>query len=315
MKLVTLMGLAWVFSVLAVVGFGASAQEAESRQAPIIDVHLHALKVTYLPDLDIPGLVYGPEAGGRPASDDANLRETLKILERHNVVKAVTSGPLSVVYRWKEAAPDRIIGSPQFPHSPDYSLTLDLARLRQDYVSGRLGAFGEVSAQYAGLSLGDPEFEPYLALAEELGIPVGVHTGVGLPSLSPRFRERLGNPLLVEEALVRHPRLKLYIMHAGYPFLEDTIALMRAYRGVYVDLSVINWVLPRAEFHEYLRRLMQAGLGNRLLFGSDQMVWPQAIGKAIEGIGSASFLSESQKRDIFCRNAARFLEIDQAICE
>lgn len=263
------------------------------------------MRIDYLRNkLDFPGLT-------RPGSDDEYLRATLAELEHYNVVKAVTSGPLEVVYRWKEAAPDRIIGSPQFPHYPDYSLNLDLAQLREDYSTGRLGAFGEVSAQYAGLSLSDPEFEPYLALAEELGIPVGVHTGIGLPTLSPRFRERLGNPLLVEDALVRHPKLRLYIMHAGYPFLEDTLALMRAYQQVYADLAVINWALPREEFHDYLRRLMQARLGKRLLFGSDQMVWPQAIGMAIAGIESAPFLTEEEKRDIFYNNAARFLRLDQ----
>jgi predicted TIM-barrel fold metal-dependent hydrolase len=37
------------------------------------------------------------------------------------------------------------------------------------------------------------------------------------------------------------------------------------------------------------------------------MVWPGAIDIAIEGIRSADFLSEEQKRDIFYNNAARFL--------
>jgi hypothetical protein len=45
---------------------------------------------------------------------------------------------------------------------------------------------------------------------------------------------------------------------------------------------VINWVIPREEFHEYLG-LVRAGLSKRLMFGSDQMVWPDAIGLAIEG--------------------------------
>ena len=45
------------------------------------------------------------------------------------------------------------------------------------------------------------------------------------------------------------------------------------------------------------------------MFGSDQMVWPEAIGLAIVGIESADFLTEAQKRDIFYNNAARFLRI------
>ena len=45
--------------------------------------------------------------------------------------------------------------------------------------------------------------------------------------------------------------------------------------------------------------------------GSDQMIWPETIGMAIEAIESADFLTEEQKRDIFYNNAARFLRLDE----
>jgi predicted TIM-barrel fold metal-dependent hydrolase len=47
------------------------------------------------------------------------------------------------------------------------------------------------------------------------------------------------------------------------------------------------------------------------MFGSDQMVWPEAIGMAIEGIESAKFLSKEEKRDIFYNNASRFLKLKE----
>ena len=63
---------------------------------------------------------------------------------------------------------------------------------------------------------------------------------------------------------------------------------------------------PRAEFYRYLRTLVEAGFGKRIMFGSDQMIWPQTIEIDIERIESAPFLSEQQKRDILYNNAARF---------
>jgi hypothetical protein len=42
------------------------------------------------------------------------------------------------------------------------------------------------------------------------------------------------------------------------------------------------------------------------------MRWPEAIGWAVQAIEEAPFLSESQKRDIFYNNAARFLRMDEA---
>jgi predicted TIM-barrel fold metal-dependent hydrolase len=84
---------------------------------------------------------------------------------------------------------------------------------------------------------------------------------------------------------------------------------MWAHPQVYVDIAVLNWALPRKEFHSYLRRLVEAGFGERIMFGSDQMVWPEVIGKAIEGVSSATFLREAQKRDIFYNNAVRFFRL------
>jgi predicted TIM-barrel fold metal-dependent hydrolase len=215
------------------------------------------------------------------------------------------------VRRWQAAWPERVLVGTGFNAAESAP---DLALLRAAMEKRETVVLGEIGAQYEGLTLADPQFEPYLALAEELGLPVGVHTGLG-PQTAPyqgnrRFRTAFGNPQLIEDVLVRHPKLRLYLMHAGCPYLEQTIAIMAVYPQVYADLSVINWMIPRAAFHEYLRGLMRAGFGKRLMFGSDQMVWPDAIGMAIEGIESADFLSASEKRDIFYNNAARFLGLD-----
>jgi len=186
----------------------------------------------------------------------------------------------------------------------------ELKLLREAFETGSMSVLGEVIAQYAGLTLSDPLLEPYLALAVEFDAPVSLHTGIGPAgtSLDPcclEFRARLGNPMHVEEALNRHPGLRLSLMHAGWPYLHDTIAVMKVYPQVYADLGAINWCLPRAEFHAYLGALVRSGLGERLMFGSDQMFWPEAIGMAVEATESAE-LSASEKRDIFYNNAVRF---------
>jgi len=64
------------------------------------------------------------------------------------------------------------------------------------------------------------------ALAEELDVPVGIHMGNGAPGgpywLYPKYRAALGNPLLLEEVLIRHPKMRLYVMHAGLP-MQDAV--------------------------------------------------------------------------------------------
>ena len=124
------------------------------------------------------------------------------------------------------------------------------------------------------------------------------------------YRVALTHPLALEPVLLKHPRPRLYAMHAGWPMLDEMLAMLYAHPQLYVDTGVIVYVLPRAAFYRYLKALVDAGFGKRVLFGSDQMVWPEAIDAAIATIEQAPVLSARQKRDILHDNAARFLRLD-----
>jgi uncharacterized protein len=76
----------------------------------------------------------------------------------------------------------------------------------------------------------DPALEPYFALAEELDVPALIHTeGIG-PYL-PGFRSAAGNPVLLEGVLIRHPKLRLFVENAGYPYRGEMIAMMYRIRS------------------------------------------------------------------------------------
>ena len=59
-----------------------------------------------------------------------------------------------------------------------------------------------------------------------------------------------------------------------------------------------------------MKRLIDAGMEERVMFGSDNMVWPDAIAVAIDRVRRAPFLDDRQKRLILHDNAARFLRIE-----
>lgn len=289
----------------------ASSASPSAERGPIIDMHLHAYSAWQPTAQDSSWI---PLYLDMPATDQELMRESLAELRRLGIVKAVTSGPAELVEKFRDQDPERIIPALQFNYPPeDPSRLLD--SLRALAASGNLEVLGELGTQYAGLAPSDPEVQPYLALAEDLDIPVGIHMGPGPPGRAHwephTFRAGLSSPLLLEDALVRHPGLRVYVMHAGWPMLDDMVALLHGHPEVYVDVAVINWFIPREEFHSYLKRLVDAGYGKRIMFGSDQMNWPGAIELAIEGIESAAFLTEEQKRDIFYNNAARFLRLEQ----
>ena len=293
--------------LLAGLASAAAAQAPTHARPPIIDVHVHAYERDARWGLRSPNPMTA-----RPltaTTEQAHMQASLAEMKKHNIVKAVVSNHYPAVSRWHAASPERIIPSYGFddPSSPD------LEFLRREHAAGRLMALGEIAIQYEGIAPDDPRMEPYWALAEELDIPVGLHTGLapaGTPyTCCPRFRNSLGNPALLEEVLIRHPKLRIYLMHAGYPYLQETIAILHMYPQVYADLGAIDWLRPREEFHAYLGALVRAGLGKRLMFGSDQMIWPEGIGMAVAGIESASFLTAEQKRDIYYNNAVRFFRL------
>ena len=53
----------------------------------------------------------------------------------------------------------------------------------------------------------DPSLEPDFELAEQLDLPVLIHT-LGIGPFMRSFRSAAGSPLLLEDVLVRHPKLR-----------------------------------------------------------------------------------------------------------
>ena len=278
------------------------------ERLPVIDMHMHIGA-----PLDLPAGAPAPclpfpcdRKGHATASPAENLKKTLEAMDRYNIVKGFLSDlNLDQLHEWAEAAPGRFILSP-FIHEPAKA---DPDYLRQELKAKRLSGIGEIGSQLVGIPPNDPGLEPYFALAEEFDVPVLIHTeGIGPPL--PSFRTVAGSPLLLEKVLVSHPKLRIFVENSGYPYLDEMIAMMYQYPQLYGDVSTITWIIPRSAFYDYLKRLIEAGLGKRLMFGSDQMRWPEMIGEGIEAIEKADFLTDQQKRDILYNNAVKFLQMD-----
>jgi predicted TIM-barrel fold metal-dependent hydrolase len=310
--------------------FSTFASGAE--RLPIVDMHMHAFAADSMgpPPLAMctpmpspawdPAVPYGAvfmdmakqptcdDPVWSPETDEEVLKQTIEVMERRNIV-GVLSGTPDRVAEWMAASPDRFLPGLGFQIGGEREYPLEM--MRSLHKAGRLAVFAEIVNQYVGIEPNDDRMAPYWALAEELDMPVGIHIGTGPPGViyldSQNYRARMHSALTLEDVLVRHPRLRVYIMHAGYPMLEDLLALMYAHPQVHVDVGVIVHTQARPAFYRFLRGIMDAGFGNRVMFGSDQMVWPGTIERGIQVIEEAPFLSDDEKRDILYNNAARFL--------
>lgn len=280
-------------------------QVSQRYTGPIIDMHIHA----YGEGNPMFGMTHPPTLRDKTykgvASATEQKEKTLEKFRKHNIVKAVvTDGQL-----WIDNNKELILTAN----------VKTIGALRTQFEENKLNVIAEMSPFYAGKLANDTSIMAYFELAKTLNIPIGFHVLPGgpnygfhhLPEMLGKMRVKNANPIQLEDALVKFPKLKLYIMHGGWPYIEDLKGLMYAHPNVYVDISVLNWILPQEEFNTYLRSLITAGFGNRIMFGTDQMVWPETIDDAVESVNSAHFLTIKQKEDIFYNNAAKFLGLTE----
>jgi uncharacterized protein len=304
----------------------------QEKKAPIIDMHIHANHANFAGMVPMTLCIFNQEFPVTPSgkqwgdsllaaakkcknplvseiTDENVMNKTFDLFRKHNIY-GVTSGRLTEV--WHKAESKRVI--------PSFYIRGDGAdptpdSLRKLFIQGKFKVLGEIAVQYNGMAPDDPFLTPYWALAEELDIPVGIHIGpgpIGAPYLGwNKYRAKLHSPLKLEEILIKHPNLRVYIMHAAWPMIDELLALLWTHPQVYLDISGIATDLSKPAFHSYLEQIVKAGFCNRVMYGSDQMIWPELINKSIEAIETAAFLSKDQKRDIFYNNAARFLKLSQ----
>ena len=310
------------------------AQNTSATVPPVIDVHVHAM------DESFPGmgamcpnetkfLASDPRTKEAPFGWDTEectpklypaakgeyLKNMAAEMERLNVTAVVFGDPKSV-QKWKDAMPGRVIPGTSFNEGMEPGKRVPLDELRKDFTQDGFKVMGEIGLQYEGLSPSDPSVDQFFALAEELDVPVAIHMGTGGSGRAnigmPKFRGSMGNPLLLEDLLARHPKLRVQVMHAGYPMIDNMLTLLQANSHVYVDVAGLIWSYPLKEVNRYIQRLVDAGFEDRVMFGTDQMEWPKLMAYSISVIQNADYLSPEEKRDILYNNAARFLRINPA---
>ncbi len=290
-------------SLLVFIGIASTKLGAEDYTGPIIDVHLHSYdQASYW------GGRTHYSGASSPKTAEEHRKATIEQMNKNKVVYAVVSGT-SLSTATFTATDKRFI--------PGYSYNNDLPALSDfeaKLKAGEIKVFGELGTVYYGENLTHPKFDPYLALCEKYNVPVAYHTGGGpsdIHKARPDFRLIQGNPLLIEPILVKYPKLKIYLMHSGEVYYEEAVRLMVQYSNVYSDLGVLLWVnpLPKSYAVDFLKRAKVAGVLDRVMFGSDQMVWPEAISRSVDYLNSLDFLTKEEKANIFFYNAKEFFSL------
>jgi predicted TIM-barrel fold metal-dependent hydrolase len=178
-------------------------------------------------------------------------------------------------------------------------LETDLAAALEHSVKS-LGAAGlKLYPTYQHHYVNESRMYPLYAKAQELGLPVLVHTG---SSVFKGARIKYGDPLHLDDVAVDFPDLTILMAHSGRPiWYEQAFWMARRHANVHLEISG----LPGKKLLEYFPRLEL--LADKVVYGSD---WPGvALRRNIEAI-QALPLEETSKEKILGGNAARILGLE-----
>lgn len=116
-----------------------------------------------------------------------------------------------------------------------------------------------------------PEAFAVYEAAQALGIPMLIHAGM---SWAPGTTIAEGQPLGLEKAIQRFPKLPFVLAHFAWPWVWESVALAMKYPNVYLDTSCLYYDSPK-EFFQFVfskqvpTTVIERSLRNKVIFGSN----------------------------------------------
>ena len=192
-------------------------------------------------------------------------------------------------------------------------------RLDYDDVSAEAAAplFARFARDGSSLSaaelkaLQDHLFNYCLRKAVELDLPVKLHTGYYAGVSRMPLARVAANGADVSELLLRHPSARFVVMHIGWPYQDEAIALAKHYPNAWVDMCWA-WIINPAAATRFLEEFLVAAPSSKLLsFGGDYMpvelvpgharIARAGIARALANLERDGWLAERETRALLAR--------------
>ncbi len=177
-------------------------------------------------------------------------------------------------------------------------------QLRRAIAAGLVGA--KLHPPVMRFRVDDPALEPFWQAAEDLRIPVSIHTGAHGWNL------RNYMPLLLDEVAQRHRRLPIIIEHiGGEAFFDQALAVLHNNENCYAGLTQSSGRDPRYALEPARRDLLLKSVGaERIVYGLDYP-WnvdnPAALKDDLAWVRSWAISAEDQQK-ILGGNLARLVK-------
>jgi predicted TIM-barrel fold metal-dependent hydrolase len=146
--------------------------------------------------------------------------------------------------------------------------------VRQVARVAELGLRGiNIQPSFFGMPIDHAQLYPVYAKAAELGLGVGLHTGVNYTSHLPIKHD---HPLQLDQVACDFPDLVLVACHAGWPWTAEMVAVARKHPHVFLEFGGLapKYVGSPGTGWEPVFRFMNSLLSKQVLFGTDWPVFP-----------------------------------------
>src|SRR5918999_1220300 len=192
------------------------------------------------------------------------------------------------------------------------------------------------SAHSAGRNLDHPDFYPFYAKAQELGVPVCVHVGSGRPAAAAdrfdnaffvhatthAFEQMIGVMCIVGGGILElYPKLKVAFLEAGagwvpywmerldehYEYLQPTVPWLTKPPSEYMRSEQVYYSFEPDE--HTLNFVMNYVGEDRLVFASDYNHGDSKFPHTVESVTKRKDLSAAQLKKLMHDNAARLYNI------
>lgn len=244
------------------------------------------------PDLDRMGEVTGVEVNSLAA-----LKRAMETRIEQNLAVGMVTIKSTIAYQ----------RSLEFLPATEADAARDFARLQA--LRSRRQASVDDATERPFRALEDHMFHHLLAVAEDRGLPIQIHTGMqaGNSNHAPNTRASLLTP-----CIRRYPRLRFDLFHIGFPWVGDVLALAKMFPNVSVDFCWA-WVMSPALARRALREMLDALPYSKILgFGGDYRYVELSYGHArMARANITRVLAEAVEEGAFPEESA--VEIAQAI--
>jgi hypothetical protein len=195
--------------------------------------------------------------------------------------------------------PDKFIGFAGFDPNRGEEAVADIEHAIKD-----LGYKGlKTVSPLLELDINDKAFYPCYAKAQELGVPITIHTGAS--SLVMGSRIKYAQPTMVDDVAFDFPDLKIICAHMGGHQYMDAYNMLVRHRNVYADLCF--WPLNPLYKDMIPWRLLEDTVPDKILLGSDYPCG-QTPKEAVQTVQELP-ISEEFKQKILGGNAANLLSL------